>query len=311
MKKYLYIFNFPPEEKDLCSLEFQALFKTEYSSKYYLSNQDYSVEQSVFMKAKLDLWASDRDFLKLVEKVGLLKKNYQDFKVIYLKNEITHVDYQESLAKCRDLSWMIDGSVNMAKPKHTIAITKLNDLWLCGYYHHGIPSWKKHDDKPNTFSNSLDIRLARTLVNLASQGKEGVKMVDPCCGMGTVVLEALALNQNIEGYDISREISWQARKNLEYYGYDGYLIKKKKIQELNDHYQAAIIDLPYNLYTPITPEEQYQIIESSRKICDRLVLVTFEKMDQEIQRAGYQIIGKCFRQKGERGKFGRYIYICN
>ena len=39
----------------------------------------------------------------------------------------------------------------MSRPQHTIAITKLEDQWLCGYYHHGVPSWQKHDDKPNTF----------------------------------------------------------------------------------------------------------------------------------------------------------------
>ncbi len=27
MKKFLYIFNYPPEDRDLCALEFKALFK--------------------------------------------------------------------------------------------------------------------------------------------------------------------------------------------------------------------------------------------------------------------------------------------
>ena len=40
MEKYLYVFNYPPEERDLCALEFRALFKEEYLSKYYLSNID-------------------------------------------------------------------------------------------------------------------------------------------------------------------------------------------------------------------------------------------------------------------------------
>ena len=60
----------------------------------------------------------------------------------------------------------------MSKPKHTIALTKVNDLWIIGYYHHGVPSWKKYDDKPNTFSNSLDIRLARTLINIAGENDQ-------------------------------------------------------------------------------------------------------------------------------------------
>ena len=38
MKKYLYVFNYPPEDKELCALEFRTLFKDEFMSKYYLSN---------------------------------------------------------------------------------------------------------------------------------------------------------------------------------------------------------------------------------------------------------------------------------
>ena len=41
MEKFLYVFNYPPEDKDLCALEFRAMFKQEYTSKYYLSNKDY------------------------------------------------------------------------------------------------------------------------------------------------------------------------------------------------------------------------------------------------------------------------------
>lgn len=63
---------------------------------------------------------------------------------------------------------------------------------------------EKYDDKPNTFSNSLDIRLARTLINIAGENDQTKTMIDPCCGMGTVVLEGLALGYSIKGFDISR-----------------------------------------------------------------------------------------------------------
>ena len=39
MKKCLYVFNYPPEDKELCALEFRTLFKDEFKSKYYLSNK--------------------------------------------------------------------------------------------------------------------------------------------------------------------------------------------------------------------------------------------------------------------------------
>lgn len=309
MKKYLYLFNYPPEDEELCRLEFKYLFHEEFNQ-CTISEKNIDVDTSVFIKGKIDIWEMDQKFDVLMNKVKSLKKEYKDFKVIYLKNPITHVSYQETLKKCQDISWYIDGSVNMSKPQHTIALSKVNDLWVIGYYHHGVPSWNKHDSKPHTFSNSLDIRLARTLINIAGENDKTKTMIDPCCGMATVVLEGLALGYDIKGFDISREISWKARNNLIYYGYDGMLITRDDIHLHKQHYDVAIIDIPYNLYTPITHEQQCHIIQSARRLCHKLVLVSYERMDQEIQDAGFQIIDCVLRKKTEYVKFGRYIYVC-
>ena len=294
MKQYFYLFNYPPEEYDLCALEFKYLFHEEYQQ-CFITNKDIDVNISVFMKGKIDIWAISSNFDDLKEEVKRQNHNYQDFKVIYLKNPISHPNYQETLDKCKDISWFIAGSVNMSKPKHTIALTKVNDLWIIGYYHHGVPSWKKYDDKPNTFSNSLDIRLARTLINIAGENDQTKTMIDPCCGMGTVVLEGLALGYSIKGFDI---------------GFDGMLITKDDINKHQGHYDIAIIDIPYNLYTPITYKEQCDIINSARKLCNKLVLVSYEQMDQEIKQAGFEIRNRILRKKTEFVKFGRYIYVC-
>ena len=309
MKQYFYLFNYPPEEYDLCALEFKYLFHEEYQQ-CFITNKDIDVNISVFMKGKIDIWAISSNFDDLKEEVKRQNHNHQDFKVIYLKNPISHPDYQETLDKCKDISWFITGSVNMSKPKHTIALTKVNDLWIIGYYHHGVPSWKKYDDKPNTFSNSLDIRLARTLINIAGENDQTKTMIDPCCGMGTVVLEGLALGYSIKGFDISRDISWKARCNLNHFGFDGMLITKDDINKHQGHYDIAIIDIPYNLYTPITYKEQCDIINSARKLCNKLILVSYEQMDQEIKQAGFEIRNRILRKKTEFVKFGRYIYVC-
>ena len=291
MKQYFYLFNYPPEEYDLCALEFKYLFHEEYQQ-CFITNKDIDVNISVFMKGKIDIWAISSNFDDLKEEVKRQNHNYQDFKIIYLKNPISHPDYQETLDKCKDISWLIAGSV------------------IIGYYHHGVPSWKKYDDKPNTFSNSLDIRLARTLINIAGENDQTKTMIDPCCGMGTVVLEGLALGYSIKGFDISRDISWKARCNLNHFGFDGMLITKDDINKHQGHYDIAIIDIPYNLYTPITYKEQCDIINSARKLCNKLVLVSYEQMDQEIKQAGFEIRNRILRKKTEFVKFGRYIYVC-
>lgn len=310
MHKYLYIFNYPPEQEALCKLEFKYLFHDTNFSKYYFSNLELDVSTSIFLKARLDLYVIDSDYGRMLDMIRKKYLFFIDFKVVYLKNEMTHVDYQDSLSWCKDVSWPIGGSVNMAHPKHTIAITKLKDNWIVGYYHHGRPTWQKHDDKPHTFSNSLDIRLARTLINIASEGKQDSKIVDPCCGVGTVVLEGLGLHKDMEGFDISREISYQARLNLKHYGYDPLKIHRCSIHDLHKHYDVAIMDIPYNLYTPITYEEQCALIDSARRICNRLVLVTYDDMQKEIQSAGFTIKDMCDVKKSQYSNFQRKIYVC-
>lgn len=84
MKKYFYLFNYPPEERDLCTLEFKYLFHENYQQ-CFLTDKDIDVNTSVFIKGKIDIWAMDKDFEKLKEEVQKQKHNYQEFKIILFK----------------------------------------------------------------------------------------------------------------------------------------------------------------------------------------------------------------------------------
>ena len=305
--QYLYLFNYPPEEENLCKLEFKYLFHDIFDKKEYLTNQNIDENVSIFIKAKIDIFIMSKNFCDILTYIKESKLFYLDFKVIYVKNSITHLDYNDTVDYCKQVAYDIDGSVNMHHPKHILAITKLEDQWIFGYYHHGKPTWKKHDKKPYTFSNSLSVRLARTLINIAGENNKDITMIDPCCGMGTVVLEGLGLGYQIVGFDISREVSWSARKNLYYFGYDGMLIKRGNIHDLQGHYDVAIIDIPYNLYTFITYEEQLAILASSRNICDKLILVSYENMQQELRSLNFQVVDSCFIPKGN---MKRYVFVC-
>lgn len=156
----------------------------------------------------------------------------------------------------------------------------------------------------------MDLRLARTIVNVAGQNDFNKTIVDPCCGMGTVVLEGLRLGYSINGYDISREISFKGRKNVEYYGYDGLCVKCCNINELDEKYDVVIIDIPYNLYAPITHQEQCDIISSARRIGDNFILISYDDMDKELLDANFNIIDKCRVKKTMFTNFERKVYVC-
>lgn len=308
--KYLYIFNYPEEQEELFNLEFKYLFNDSCKNKYYFSILDIDVNLSVFIKAKIDIYYQNKDFRFLLEDVLESNLHYDDFKIIYYKNKTTHVGYKDSLNKCRSLSYGVGGTVLMNNPKHTLVLTKINDLWVFGYYHHGVPSWKKYDSKPKTFSNSLDISLARSLVNIAYGTNYSLKGIDPCCGMGTVVLEALGLGYNIVGSDINPDITLSARSNLKYFGFNEEIIQNKDITTIQDSYDVCIVDLPYNLYTPITHDQQVTIMKEAYRISKKLILVTFEEMSEDVEGVGFKIKDRIQVHKGKYHSFSRYVYVC-
>ncbi|MGA9275937.1 hypothetical protein, partial [Ilumatobacter sp.] len=58
--------------------------------------------------------------------------------------------------------------------------------------------YRRHDAKPWTTSSSLDGRFARGLVNLVPDARS---VLDPCCGAGSIVLEAASLGLDAYGVD--------------------------------------------------------------------------------------------------------------
>ena len=73
------------------------------------------------------------------------------------------------------------------------------------------------------YMKTISLRLAKILINI-SQVKENETLVDPFCGSGSILQEALLNNINVIGFDKSKESIEQAKKNLEWLK-ENYLIK--------------------------------------------------------------------------------------
>lgn len=84
-----------------------------------------------------------------------------------------------------------------------------------------INEWSKHDyGKPRSdaISGMLPPKLARMMINIAV-GYSGVKnplVVDPFCGSGNVLIEALSIGCNVIGSDISEKAVEDTKVNLEW-----------------------------------------------------------------------------------------------
>ena len=304
---FLYFINYQDNERELCKMEMRCLFNREINEKYFFSDIDINASKSPFIKSKIKIIYSDESLDRMVRKIKEDNLSYDDFKVSYVKSEQGDVQYEDMLEATRIIGFVVNGYPDMHKPRNPLAVTKINGLWIFGEYERNDFKWQKHNDKPYSYSNALGLRMARALVNIAMKDNEEGTLIDPCCGVGTVVIEALDLGIKVKGCEISKQIAYNARENVEFLGYLRDTIVCYDMHKIKDKYDSAIIDIPYGLFSPVTLEEQKAIIHTARNICEKMVIVTFEDMEKFIVEAGFSVIDKCVVPKGN---FKRHILVC-
>lgn len=301
-----YTINYSRFHADLCKLEMKCLFEHVKEEKYFFSDRLISPSRSPFIRERLVIIYEGDSLDSLVEQV--LENGFaaDDFKVVYQQMEGEHEDYQERLRCGRELGTAIDGEADVRHPKVIFAVTNVRGRWLFGEYEKNDLSWHHHDNKPNTYSSSLDFRMARALVNIGVGADTTQTLIDPCCGVGTVVIEALSMGIDARGYEINKPVAWNAKENLSFFSFPD-VVTEGDMHDIADHFDVAIVDIPYGLYRPITAGAQLDIIRTARRIADRLILVTFENMDQMIGEAGFELVDKV---RVSKGRMDRYVNVC-
>ena len=91
----------------------------------------------------------------------------------------------------------------MKRPKVTFGLIKIGLKWILGQWTEADKSWQLHQQKPRNYSTGFGVSLARALVNIAAPVVENHRLLDPCCGMGTVVIEALSMGIDAAGNDLN------------------------------------------------------------------------------------------------------------
>lgn len=306
LKEYFYVINYPTYEKSLCDMEMRYIFNRVSDEKQFCTNIYVNPSRSPFIKHSISIMYSGDNLQDIVNKVTENNLHYEGFKVFYIKSENGDVEYSERLRSVREIGLAIGGECEMHNPKVTFAVSKIDGRWIFGIYEQNDYKWHEHNNKPHSYSNALSLRVAKAIVNIAVGNNLNCTLIDPCCGIGTVVIEALDLGIKVKGYELSKQIAGNARENLKFLGLDD-VISNTNMHSMDEKFDVAIVDIPYGLFTATTLKEQIDIIKTSRKIADKLVIVTFENMDKHIISQGFDIIDQCCVSKSN---FVRYITLC-
>ncbi|MEK4092032.1 MULTISPECIES: methyltransferase domain-containing protein [unclassified Viridibacillus] len=309
-REFIYTYSGHKDEYDLCRMEMRSFFGFDVLSNVLKSTIEIDPSRSPFMKERLEVIYEGESFEQIADLVEQLDLDYATFKVVCLNDSelgsMKKVGHSKRREIERNIGLRIKGEPDLDQPETVFGVVMIDNKWYFGKLEVSEPIWLHHQQKPHMYSTALNTRVARAVANIAVPHPNGVRAIDPCCGIGTVLVEALSMGIDIVGRDINRRVVLGSRKNIAHFGLEGN-VTTGPISEIEDNYDVAIIDMPYNLFTHITVEEQLDIVKQARRFTKKVVIVTIDTMDHMIEEAGFEIIDRC---EARKGTFSRQVLVC-
>ena len=302
---YIYTYACHEEERSLCRLELRTLFGIEPYGGFLQSLNGVDPSRSPFIKQQLRIMVEGDSVEEISRQVKAVNLQGATFKVVFLELG-SGESYEEKRAVERLIGGCMLGQAEMRRPDRLFGITNVAGRWLFGECRTNQALWLRHARKPQNYSTALSTRVVRAVANIAVPQTIGVKAIDPCCGIGTVLIEALSMGIDIVGSDRNPLAVRGARVNLSHFGLPD-VVRVADMRTLSGSYDAAILDLPYNLCSVISVAEQGEMLASARRLANRLVVVATESLDALIEHSGFTIVD---RGEVRKGSFVRQIVVC-
>lgn len=281
--------------------------EAEIGSSWIHSERKIDPDRSPFLSARMDVLLTGDTIEEIAEQASSIQLTDLSFKVVYIKAG-DKLSYDEQRGVEHLVGGKISGKADMKSPDITFGLLYRYGSWLFGVCHYPERAWLSHKQKPQNYSTGLSSRVARALVNIAAPDTEGVQMLDPCCGMGNVLIEALSMGLNIEGCDINPLAVRGARVNLRHYGHSDTLVTLGDMNDLQGSYTTALLDLPYNVCSVFPLEDKLRMLGSLRKLTERAVIVSTEPLEDILQKTGWQVLGYA---QVSKGTFVREVWLCS
>lgn len=198
----------------------------------------------------------------------------------------------------------IRGHPNLKNPQRRfVLIVSEDSVWFGELTVAATHSYRQHDRKPRRTAGSLPSALARALVNLA--GPHISSIVNPCCGTGSILLEACALGLEAHGVDWSGPNVKMSRRNLSHFGYTASVIQIDA-SNWTQTADALISDLPYGTAHPLDESVVFELLRNAVYQAPIAIFVAAKNLSTQLQQAGFCDI-ELFRIKKSK-VFSRYVH---
>lgn len=114
------------------------------------------------------------------------------------------------------------------KNERKVELIKVNNDWYKVIGVQDIDAYTKRDQaRParDAKVGMLPPKLAQILINLCGPLKASSRVLDPFCGTGVVLQEALLMGYVAYGTDLSERMVEYSEKNLKHFGFEGYMVE--------------------------------------------------------------------------------------
>lgn len=308
--KYIYNVNYQVHEDDLCELEMKSLFNVELKNKVFLSDIEMNPSISPFIRNRLKIIYKTSSFAEIISLIETDGIKSEDFMVKYFELSTGDENFKKRREICKEIGLRINGFPCYTRPKTTFGISNYEGGWYFGVLVSNDSKWREHNNKPYSYSSSLGMNMAKALMNIAGNGNFSKRIIDPCCGVGTVLLEGLFAGYDISGWEIMSKVAENARRNLSHFNYPTK-VTTGDIKDIDENYDVSVIDLPYGICSRTNVDTQSMIIKNAKRISKKIVLVSSSDISDIIIEEELNVIEHCKISKSKNHNFIRHIWVCN
>ncbi len=193
---------------------------------------------------------------------------------------------------------------NVSAPRHhLLLVAQRHTCWIGEILVEATQSYLPHTTKPCHVSSALEARVARALVNLVVPPAR--TLIDPCCGSGSLLLEAAALGLTAYGADSNPRMVRMAQRNLLHFGYAPH-VELADAREWQRTADALVTDLPYGRQLASAEASIPAILAHAASLAPWAVFVAGEEISALLAMAGYRHI-ETYRLIKPNG-FTRYVH---
>lgn len=299
---YVYLIHCLDEELELAQLEAWAFTGGAPAGRLVHSPATVSVNHAAYLRYCVDIEARGCGLEELVNDCRASGMAYEDFRIEVLqlppRQEISGSQVTLAVANA------VTGRPRLAEPQVTLAVVIADAGWYCGrLLSVGRNRWRRGMHRPHHFSSALPQRMSRALANIAAS--PGETLLDPCCGIGTVLMEALDAGIVAYGVDQNGPMLKLVAENLGYLGLPRRLVRADA-RQLTGHFDGAVLDLPYGRNLVGNSRLWRELIAPLRHLATRSVIVAPQPLDGLLEDSGLRLVKSA---RVPKGALVRHIHL--